>query len=310
MTTVLVADNKESALNFLSQEVSRGGYSVVRATNPEQALAALNSGRVDLGVLDLKLRDDTEFDFSGIRVAMDADRAIPKIIVSDYDSFAAAREALGTKLDGLSAAVDYIKKDNASTDLLPAIERALKIKHLWSATARNRISTQLNEDYIRARRDAVMHYWTSLLISIAFALPIIIGAFQLHGGTSITLVFTVVGVVVAEVTNYIFARKLEFLSHRVDRFHSELLQAYRFEQLLEASDYIRNEGERERYKLHVLETATARWVGSAVDEAEGQTRSREVAESSRQSAGHGPNSLLPPNVTRDEARLPAANLPA
>ena len=285
MTTVLVADNLDTALESLSREVRRGGYSVVEVTNPEQATAVLNSGRVDVGVLDLRLRDDNPNDYSGIRVAIDTDRAIPKIIVSSFDTFASAREALGTKLDGLSAAVDFIKKENVSTDLLPAIERALKIKRLWSTSARNRISTQLNEDYIRARRDAVWHYWSSLGISLAFALPIVIGAFQLHGGSSVTLIFTVIGVVVAEVTNYIFTKKLEFLSHRVDRFHSELLQAYRFEHLLESSDYIKNEGERERFKLHVLETATSRWIGPAAEEAEARTRAGEIGEGSGRLAG-------------------------
>lgn len=302
MTTVLVADNLESVLNSLSQEVIRGGYNVVKANTPEQASIALNSGLVDVGVLDLKLRDDSEFDYSGIRVAMDTDRTIPKIIVSNFDTFASAREALGTKLDGLSAAVDFINKANASTDLLPAIERALKIKRLWSSSARNRISTQLNEDYIRARRDAVWHYWATLAISIAFALPIIVGAFQLHGGSAVTLVFAVVGVVVAEVTNYIFARKLEFLSHRVDRFHSELLQTYRFEQLLESSDNIRNEGERERFKLHVLETATARWISSAADGSEAGLLVGGAAGSPVPSAGHGQSPLLPANVIRDKVK--------
>jgi CheY-like chemotaxis protein len=304
MTTVLVADNLESALNSLSREVRRGGYSVVPATNPEQAAAVLNSGQVDVGVLDLRLRDDSQNDYSGIRVAMDADRAIPKIIVSDFETFASAREALGTKLDGLSAAVDFIKKENASTDLLPAIERALKIKHQWSTSARNRISTQLNEDYMRARRDAVWHYWSSLGISLAFALPIVVGAFQLHGGGSVTLIFTVIGVVVAEVTNYIFTRKLEFLSHRVDRFHSELLQAYRFEHLLESSDYIRNEGERERFKLHVLETATSRWIGSVAEEAVARTHTGGVGEGLGQLAGPVQNPLLQANIICDETKSP------
>lgn len=264
MTTVLVADNLDTALLSLSQEVRRGGYTVVTATNPEQAITILNSGDVDVGVIDLRLTNDSKHDISGIKVAKESDRKIPKIIVSSFDSVVAASEVLGTSVEGLPATVEFVKKDKVSTELLPAIARALKIKHVWSTSAQNRISEQLNQDYMKARRAAIMHYWASLVISIAFAVPIVYGAFLLHGdgNGSLSIIFTVIGVLVAEVTNYLFAAKLEFLYERVDRFHSELLQANRFEQLLEASDHIRNEAEREQFKLKVLGIAAARWLTS------------------------------------------------
>lgn len=310
MTTVLVADNINSALLSLSQEVRRGGYSVVTATNPEQATALLNSGDVDVGVIDLRLKDDSKHDLSGIKVAKEANRRIPKIIVSSFESFEAARQVLGTNLDGLPDAVAFVKKDRVSTDLLPAIERALKLKRMWYQSAQNRISEQLNQDYMRARRTAIWHYWTSLAVSLAFAVPIVYGAFHLHGGGSLSLIFTVVGVLIAEVTNYLFATKLEFLYERVDKFHAELLQANRFEQLLEASDRIRNEAEREQFKRQVLNAAAARWIGAVNDETKAETADRDLGTSSKLLVEPRPTALRAANLTGDEPEAPPVNLRA
>lgn len=281
MTTVLVADNMHNALLSLSRDVRRGGYKVITATNPEQATAILNSGGVDVGVIDLRLTDDSDHDLSGIKVAKETNRSIPKIIVSSFESFEAARDVLGVNLDSLPAAVDFVKKDKVATDLLPAIERALKLKRMWSENAQNRVSEQLNQDYLRARRVAIWHYWTSLVVSLALAFPIVYGAWLIHREGSFTIIFTVVGVLIAEVTNYLFAAKLEFLYERVDRFHSELLQANRFAQLLEASDYIRNEEEREQFKLQVLNSAVAKWIGTVDDEPKTHTPGKGAGASSK-----------------------------
>jgi CheY-like chemotaxis protein len=310
MTTVLVADNMHNALLLLSRDVKRGGYRVVTATNPEQAAAILNSGSVDIGVLDLRLTDDSPNDLSGIKVARETNRFIPKIIVSSYESFEAAREALGVNLDSLPAAVDFVKKDKLATDLLPAIERALKLKRMWSENAQNRVSEQLNQDYMRARRVAIWHYWTSLLISLALAFPIVYGAWLIHKEGSLTIIFTVVGVLIAEVTNYLFAAKLEFLYKRVDRFHSELLQANRFAQLLEASDYIRNEAEREQFKLHVLNSAVARWIGATEEEFKTHSLGKDTGVGSRLQGDPRQPVLRPANSVGEEAEVPTVNMRA
>lgn len=293
MTTVLVADNVDHMLNSLSRQIEQAGYTVRRATNPQEAENAFNSGEVDIGVLDLRLNDDaSESDLSGIKLAKETNRRIPKIIVSSYESFEAARDVLGANLDGLPAAVAFVKKDKVATDLLPAIARAMKLKRMWAASAQNRISEQLNQDYTRARQDAVWHYWISLTISLAFVVPIVYGAIQLHGGGALSVIFTVIGVLIAEVTNYLFATKLEFLYDRVDRFHAELLQANRFEQLLEASDNVRSEAEREQFKLEILYSAASRWINATSDDVRGHTRGGKPWTSRKLTAEHSAHSLL------------------
>jgi CheY-like chemotaxis protein len=310
MATVLVADNMHNQLLMLSRYVKQGRHKVITATNPEQATAILNSGGVDVAVLDLKLTDDSPNDQSGIKVAKETNRSIPKIIVSSYETFEAARDALGMNLDSLPAAIDFIKKDKVSTDLLPAIDRALQLKRVWSENAQNRISEQLTQDYKRAQRVAFWHYWTSLVVSIAFAVPIVYGAFQLHGEGSLSILFTVIGVLIAEVTNYLFASKLEFLYERVDRFHAELLQANRFAQLLEAADFVRDEAEREQFKLQVLNSAMTTWITTADAESKTRRLGKDAGAGSRLLAEPRQAALRPANNVGEDPGASTANLRA
>lgn len=310
MATVLVADNMHNQLLLLSRYVKQGRHKVVTATNPEQATAILNSGGVDVAVLDLRLTDDSANDLSGIRVAKETNRSIPKIIVSSYESFEVARDALGMNLDSLPAAVDFIKKDKVATDLLPAIDRALQLKRMWSENAQNRISEQLNQDYKRAQRVAFWHYWTSLVVAIAFAVPIVYGAFKLHEEGALSIIFTVVGVLIAEVTNYLFASKLEFLYERVDRFHAELLQANRFAQLLEAADYIREDTDREQFKLQVLNSAVATWITPMVGESKTYGLGKDAGAGARLQAEPRQPALRPANSVGEEPGTSTVNLRA
>ncbi|MCA1630068.1 MAG: GAF domain-containing protein, partial [Acidobacteria bacterium] len=105
-------------------------------------------------------------------------------------------------------------------------------------STQEKISKQLNRDYEHARRAAMFHMVISLLLALLFAVPVGYSVYHLHGGEAsnkagaLTMVFILVGSLGAELTNYIFAQKVESLYQRVDKFHSEMLQAGRFEQLL------------------------------------------------------------------------------
>jgi hypothetical protein len=75
------------------------------------------------------------------------------------------------------------------------------------------------------------------------------------------MLFILVGSLGAEITNYLVARKLEFLYQRVDRFHTELLQSNKFDQLMALCEEIEQEPEREQFKARVLDAALGRWIG-------------------------------------------------
>lgn len=267
MTAILVADNDRGSLRYITEVIEERGYSVVGATGPDEARAVLDGNRADVAVIDLRLENDTDqYDISGLRLAEQSSESIPKIIVSAFSSQAEMAEALKVKITGAPTIVGFVDKGNIATMLLPAIEDALRIKRLWSTTAINRVSQQLNEDYRTARKEARIHYWVSQGMSVGFALIIFAGAMQLHNEGSLPVLFAVAGVVVAEITNYILGRKLEFLNHRVERFHAELLETNRFEQLLDASFHIKDESARDAFKRELLSAAANHWMRGSPEE--------------------------------------------
>jgi CheY-like chemotaxis protein len=267
MTSILVADNDDKWLDDLCKIIGGKGYGVIRATNPTDAMAVIGSHSADVAVLDLKLKDDSEYDISGFNVARDSDRMVPKIIVSGYKN---QREfskdypnAFQIGIDAFPVIVDFVEKGDIISKLIPSIENALRIKDTWTLSTQSKISTQLKKDHERARWEAIIHYWITLLISIGFAVIIFLGAHELHKastGSPLPLILIVVGVLVAEVTNYLFSRKLEFLYHRVERYHEELLQTDRFGQLLSMSYSIKDERLREQFKLQLFDAATSQWL--------------------------------------------------
>lgn len=263
MNSILVVDNNPKDLYNVSLVIRNHGFSVVSATNRKDAMAVLGQKKVDLAVLDLRLIDDTDkFDITGLEIAGTSDRLIPKIIVSQYESPDAAAQGLKIDVEGYPSIIDFIGKADISTKLIPAVQRAMKIKKTWQAMVQSSVTGQLNKDYKDARFAAHLHYFVSLALSILFALPILYGAFVLHSKAEdkISMLFVVGGILVAEVTHHLFNRNLEFLYQRVSKFHSELLQTNRFERLLEGSYEIADEDERERFKARLFETAAAKWL--------------------------------------------------
>jgi CheY-like chemotaxis protein len=268
MTSILVADNDSGWMEKLCSIIGQQGYHVIQATTPEKAMAILGSHSADIAVLDLRLKEDTnDYDISGFQVARDSDRMIPKIIVSRFKNeteFAQVYpHAFQVDVDAFPVLVDFVEKGSIHSKLIPSVEHALRVKDTWSLSAQTKISKELKKDHERARREAIVHYWITLGVSIVFALIIFLGAYELHGAQgsgALALMLIVVGVLVAEVTNYLFVKKLEFLYRRVERYHDELLQTDRFGQLLSMSYTIKDERLREQFKLELFDAATAQWL--------------------------------------------------
>lgn len=260
MTRVLVADNDKTFLTHISDFLESYGYAVITADNPAAARQVIEQKKVRIAVIDLKLTNDSPEDITGLDVARSTDPFLPKIIVSNYRDFDAMKAALGVDTNGLPSAIAYLDKTKLFEELIPAIHKGLTLTRSWIRTTQE-IAQQLRDDYGHARRSAQIHTWVSLMLSIVFVLPIIYGVFKLHAGNEWTALFLFIGALGAEVTNYIFAKKLEFLYERVDVFHGELLQARRFEQLLDACESIGSEAESRRFRSAVLDAALNRWIG-------------------------------------------------
>ena len=130
---VLLADNKEDHRESLGEILKREGYEVLFASNPEQAGKMLWDGKVDIALIDMRLRDDSDpIDRSGLDLIRETKEVkIPKIILTGYPSAEAAREALKPDIEGVPLAIDFISKDQGPDAVLEALARAqlLTIKH-------------------------------------------------------------------------------------------------------------------------------------------------------------------------------------
>jgi len=273
MARILVADNDETfSKEIIGQILRTGNYQFIEfASNPEDAKSILDANLADVAILDLRLRDDLiESDISGLTLAKNTNPLIPKIIVTEFPTEPIRKKALEANVKGLPAAISFIDKGDLEKELLQAVALALELRTDWFRRTQDEISRRLARDYDHARRIAIAHTWLSLILAIIFALPVIFMVWELHeifkspgrevkeGALAMLLILG--GAIGAEITNYIVARKLEFLYQRVDRFHTELLQSHKFDQLMALCEEIEQEPERDKFKTKVLEAALGRWI--------------------------------------------------
>ncbi|HJQ70238.1 MAG TPA: response regulator [Blastocatellia bacterium] len=262
---ILLADNDEAFLKTRREILEDAGYQVIPAASPEEAKRVLDAGNIDLAILDNRLEDNNDQrDISGLTLAKRSNPQIPKILLTEYPTYDLVREALGADLDGLPAAVKFVAKREGSEALLRAVRDSLKIFNTWFRATQDEITRQLYEDYERARKEANIHYWVSLTMSLVFAVPIIAGLILvLSGQTSLGVITTISGVVV-EIVNMLFSSRLDYLHKRVDSYHEELLQSKRLENLLSACNDLAVELNKEKSIMQIIQQTTDGWMKPSV----------------------------------------------
>lgn len=265
LTRILVADNDKGQLETIAKILKEKYPFLVYADNPDEARAIINGGEIDIAILDLRLlNDSSRTDISGLIVARETTPSIPKIIVTKHENERVMRVALGANVDGLPSAIAFLYKGELADELLPKVALALEINKSRFRRSQEQISGRLIGDYDHAKRVARAHIWLSSILAVIFALPVILSVFVLNGVTSTTegalaMVFILVGSVGAEITNYIVAKKLEFLYDRVDRFHTEWLQENKLDQMLALCDELEDADERRQFKAKILDAVLQRW---------------------------------------------------
>jgi len=122
--TILFADNDPDFLQARAEFLQEEGYRVIQAANPTEARRLLEQGRIHLAILDVRLVDeDDEKDTSGLILTREVARSVPKIVLTDFPTYEAVREVLGSATDGLPPAVDFLDKKEGSEKLLTAVRR-------------------------------------------------------------------------------------------------------------------------------------------------------------------------------------------
>lgn len=122
---VLLADNALDFLRTRKEFLEAAGYTVLEASNPEQARDILRHQKVDVALVDIRLRDDNDdLDMSGFAVIRDAPASVSKILLTGFASVEFTRLALKERVNGKPLAVDFVEKQEGPEAMLRAVEVA------------------------------------------------------------------------------------------------------------------------------------------------------------------------------------------
>jgi CheY-like chemotaxis protein len=259
-TSILFAENDADFLETWCEFLEKEGYRVIPALDAREAMAILEKRQIDVAVIDIRLiNDDDEKDFSGLELAKRAAPEVRKIILTRFPEYNATREALGTQLHGLPAAVDFVAKQDGPQSLLTAIRKALKLPNRYYAGL-DALSRQIRNDYEDARQQAKVNYWGSFVVSAIGILIIFVGVGlamanqQLIGFTS-----TLAGVVVQAI-GLLFFKRADLANGRMDKYHRELLETRHFDNLLAACEVLLIADRQEECIQQVIAAGTNSWL--------------------------------------------------
>ena len=232
------------SLKARAELLEENGYRVIQAASPGEAERIMREGHVDLAILDIRLVDDTdEKDVSGLKLAAEIARFLPKVIMTDYPNSQNTSAALKRQLDGLPSALEFVDKQGGTEVLLEAVRLAIGPDLLWMRTVRNAlggIDDQLMLDYRNAQNQAKNNYNWALIFANIGAVVILLGlGLALWQKLEIGIVSTLAGVI-TETTGYLFYRRVDKANNRMDSYHRERLEGQRFDILLRlVKDWIR-----------------------------------------------------------------------
>jgi len=264
---VLFADNDSNFLKTRTDFLVQEGYRVIPAADPAEAQSLLIQGGVDLAILDIRLRDDNdEKDISGLTLAKEVARSIPKVILTDFPSVGAAREALRPQADGLPAAVEFVSKKEGPQVLIQAVRRALGPDAAWMRMVKQAVEgtdNELKEDYDNAQKQSAANYWASLGVAVVGIVIIFLGMALVLGNQLEIGVASTVGGLVTEGISYLFFKRVDAANERMDQYHEGRIEGQRFGTLLRACDGLDSERKRGRCREQVIKAATKRWLGAS-----------------------------------------------
>jgi DNA-binding NtrC family response regulator len=146
---VLVIDDEPDMVENCVRILRRAGYRCLSTTDPERALALIESERPDLVMTDLKM--PAIDGLAVIRRAHELDPALPVIVIT---AFATIESAVAAVKEG---AFDYLPKTFSVDQLTVAVERALRQRRLSqeNRNLREQLQTVLGLDNVIGRSPAM-----------------------------------------------------------------------------------------------------------------------------------------------------------
>lgn len=259
--TILFVDNDEEFLQTWREFLEQDGYQVFPAFDSVEAEVILDKRQIDLVILDIRLvNNDDKEDFSGLNLAKRIALAVPKIILTRFPTWIAVREALGSQLDGLSPAIDFVAKQDGPQALLTAIRKVLKFKSRFSQTI-DTLSDMLEDDYESAREQAKVNFWASLVVSVIGIIIVFVGVGLWVAGRENLGISSTIGGIISATIGLLFFARADAANKRMDRYHNELVSIRRFDNLLAACDEMTTHKQQDVSKEAVVRAATKSWFG-------------------------------------------------
>ncbi len=120
---ILVADNDPDTLAAVTFNMRMAGYKVFPANSPEQAKEMIDQQIIHLAIIDLRLRNDKELEYSGFEVAAYMPPYIPFIIYTAFEDRDSIRLALGKV--GAKESLDK-RKPGTAIELLETVNRLFR----------------------------------------------------------------------------------------------------------------------------------------------------------------------------------------
>src|SRR2546427_11992224 len=120
--TILIADDNEANRDLLSALLSAEGYQVFCAADGQQAQARVNSGSIDLALLDVVMPRPTGFEMCQAMKSKPGTRLIPVILLTSLNSDA-------DRIHGIMCgADDFLNKPVNKHELLARVHSLLRLK--------------------------------------------------------------------------------------------------------------------------------------------------------------------------------------
>lgn len=227
--TILFADNDFDFGRARVETLEAEGYRVLLATNPTETRRLLEQDGIDLAILDIRLRDDDDRkDTSGLTIAKEIAPSVPKIILTDFPSVKAVREALKPQSGGLPPAIDFLDKEDGLEAMIASVRRSIAV-HVEKSPKRIMfdLSEHMEKYYEEARRQAVLTHRIRLILIVIGSIVIISGGLGVVLGQTTAGVLGVVSGTIVEALAGLFSKFAEDANKRMDRHHRELLELYK-----------------------------------------------------------------------------------
>src|SRR5690242_16253733 len=146
---ILVVDDEPDMVENCTRILRRAGYRVLATTDPERALALVESERPDVVLTDLKMPGIDGMEL--MRRAHELDPTLPIIMITAFGSIESAVAAIK------AGAFDYLPKNFSVDDLTVDVERALRQRALGveNRNLRAQLAAALGLDNIIGRSSAM-----------------------------------------------------------------------------------------------------------------------------------------------------------